>query len=164
MRSVKILQGIPGSGKSYYACQLCAKHVDTALVGIVSADNFWDTLAWKTGKKYWEVYNPMLLSKAHNECLQKFLSILQSPVETDVFIVVDNTNTTIGEIAPYWALADAFGYDIEIIRCAFPVQLAAARNSHGVSLQAILNIQKRIDNFIPMPWWKIRTVNMEWTK
>lgn len=60
-------------------------------------------------------FNGLLLGAAHGECLRNFVSALQTtgPARPSI-VVVDNTNTRQVEVAPYIALAEAYGADIEV--------------------------------------------------
>ena len=53
--------------------------------------------------------------------------------DLNIPIVVDNTNSTIAEIAPYYATAEALECEAEIVCVDCHPDLAASRNIHGVS-------------------------------
>lgn len=137
---VVIMQGVPGSGKSTYI----AEHLKGAVV--VSADHYFDRL----GR-----FDPSLLSAAHGECLTNFNAAVLAKA---ALIVVDNTNTTPVEVAPYWALAQAYGYEVEIVRIVCDPNVAAARNTHGVPVVGVLAMHERLDKFegLAPPWWTIK--------
>ncbi len=116
---VILLKGVSGSGKSTY----CKNNFPDAHV--VSADHFFERLGH---------FDPSLLADAHRECFSNFLALLGDEVET---IVVDNTNITMWELAPYWRLADLQGADVEVHEILAPVQLCIARNIHEVPANAI---------------------------
>ncbi len=78
-------------------------------------------------------------------------------------VVVDNTNTTIAEIAPYAALALAYGHEMEIVYVSCDPAVAAARNIHGVSDLVIGQMVQRLRDLpasLP-PWWPYRKVVAE---
>jgi energy-coupling factor transporter ATP-binding protein EcfA2 len=139
---VTILCGISGSGKSTLA---------KSLGGVVcSADDYF-TLYGKYD------FNPSKLPEAHAWCLRKFVSAVQLGLSD---VVVDNTNTTVAEVAPYAALALAYGHEllIKIILCN--VDVAAARNVHGVPRAGIFKMAERIQGLavsLP-PWWPCEEV------
>lgn len=136
---VTILQGISGSGKSTFARTLSAD--------VVSADNH-----FMVDGEY--RFDPSRLPDAHAECLMTFLACLSSGRN----VVVDNTNTTAVEVAPYYALAQAFGADVEIVRVACDPATAAKRTTHGVPEAAVYAMHRRLESFSGPPWWSIRTV------
>lgn len=142
---VTIMRGIPGSGKSTWA----ATNYPNATV--VSADHY-----FMVGGKY--IYDQSKIDEAHAECMRKFIGYMLS--RTD-HVVVDNTNTTHVAIAPYAAVAAAYGADVEVVTVLADVKLAAARNVHSVPLDAISRMAANIERTqksIPK-WWNPRIVN-----
>jgi len=150
MQSVKVLCGVPGSGKSTYA----AKHFPGAMV--VSADQYF----MKDGEY---CFNPKKLPEAHAECLKAFVNLINPPLGTNFpvyTLVVDNTNITVAEIAPYAALALAYGYELEIVSLSVLPEVAHARNIHKVPLESIKRMAQKMDEEqrrLP-PWWPHRQV------
>jgi predicted kinase len=67
-------------------------------------------------------------------------------------IVVDNTHTQLWEFSGYVQIAEAFGYEVEIVRMDTPVDVAASRNLHGVPLKAVQSMADRFQKVLP--WWK----------
>ena len=121
---VVILSGIPGSGKTTYANNLRGHVVKC------SADDFF----YRNGSYH---FDPSQLGRAHGECLKKFAGNLAKPdsVKPD-FLVVDNTNTTTLELAPYVSLAMAYGKFPELVTFLVNYKLGAKRNKHNVSEDA----------------------------
>lgn len=142
---------------------------------IVSADNFF----MKDGKYE---FDPTKLGAAHAECLRDYIetvrrsSIEMSKCHVAVLrgisgsgksswegkrhydIVVDNTNCSIAELAPYMSIAQAYGANATIIEFHCPVEVAAERNTHGVPL---VNVQKQYNTMMANktpPWWPVITV------
>lgn len=150
---VKILCGVSGSGKSTYIANNFPKAV------VCSADHFF--LA--DNGEY--VFDVKKLSEAHAYCLRKFVQHLQSPGlaggQVGV-LVVDNTNTSMQEVAPYAALANAYGFDTEIIILqADPVE-AHKRNRHNVPLKSVMGQFDRLrglEKSLP-PWWAVNKVRV----
>lgn len=147
---VHILRGVSGSGKSTIA----NGGIRVANRVICSADDF-DGL-------YRNGFNPSLLPQAHAACLKKFVSALQFDVD---HIVVDNTNTTVAEVAPYAALALAYDASLMIttVKCN-DLEAAFARNVHGVPLQGIKAQALRLAlsaEHMP-PWWPQETVESQY--
>ena len=133
-----ILCGISGSGKSTYA--------KTLPVGtmICSADHYFEGDGYK--------FNPDLLPKAHGACLKKAIGC----IALDFPVCVDNTNTTVAEIAPYAALALAYGYELDIIKISCDINEAIERNVHGVPPEVIKAQAKRLDSLKLPAWWPMR--------
>lgn len=138
---VTILSGASGSGKSTWA--MAVEQPAT----IVSADHFFMKDLCSSGITEYQ-FDPSQLPDAHAQCLRDFLDCLTVGIE---HVVVDNTNTTVAEVAPYHALAQAFGYDVVIRQFTGEYD-----NVHGVPAKAVENMRKRAGNlkrFAP-PWWQ----------
>jgi predicted kinase len=147
MSRVTILCGISGAGKSTIAEQIGCE--------VCSADKFFmdDDGNYK--------FNPRFLSDVHTACLREYVELVRGGKHSDV--VVDNTNTTLSEIAPYAALALAYGWEllIRIVKC--DVETAFARNVHGVPRETIEKQASRLSRLkdsLP-PWWPVECVTAE---
>lgn len=140
---IYILQGVSGSGKSSIARKLADEQ------DICSADDFF----MRDGQYQ---FNPAKLGEAHGACLRKYVSLLLVNAQKGRPVVVDNTNTTIGELAPYYSLAEAYGYKPIIVTVECDPEVAAHRNTHGVSLEACQGMAARITvtNAALPPWWR----------
>lgn len=134
--NITIMRGVPGSGKSTY----------TKGRRKVSADSFFEV----DGEYR---FDPRLLPHAHGKCLRDFIDLCRNPEGDE--LVVDNTGTTIAEIAPYAATALAYGHSIKIITLECDPEVAAARNVHGVPRAAVIAMHKRLqeDTAKIPPWW-----------
>jgi predicted kinase len=136
--------GIPGSGKSSFL----KKHHSG--VQVCSADHFFE----KEGQYN---FDPKLLSQAHAACLKKFIAACQAGQD----VAVDNTNLSLSEIAPYIAVAVAYGLDIQVIRVETPSSVAMTRNVHGVPPGAFVHMEKKelkmLEEWPPF-WPPIETV------
>lgn len=143
--NVIILRGVPGSGKSTYV-----KRNPNAVV--VSADHYF------TDDKGLYNFDPTKLPLAHAKCLREFVDALLNhrDWEQDVEIVVDNTNTSVMEVAPYAALALAYGASLRVVTLKCDPVAAAARNVHGVPESTVLAMAKRLEDETPRlaPWWE----------
>jgi predicted kinase len=148
MRKVIVLSGVSGSGKSTYTKSLVG---EAERLSVCSADHyFMSDGVYK--------FDPSKLSDAHGACFRDFLASLQ--INTDM-VVVDNTNTSAVEIAPYILGAQAFGYEVEVhtLMCETEddVKVCAARNAHGVPFQGVMAQHKRLQERQLPPWWTNKT-------
>ena len=140
---VIIVRGIPGSGKSTWI------NNNYPRASICSADHFFidknDNYNFDRNK----------IGEAHKECMATFLTyvmteffdkgrVLRSP------IIVDNTNISIHEVTPYLRVAEAFGYEVEVVRIGSDPDTAYKRNTHGVPLETIKRMHKSMK---PLPSW-----------
>jgi predicted kinase len=134
-----ILRGIPGSGKS----TMVSNNWPSAVVA--SADHFF---RWDGVYKY----DPAKISQAHYSCFRTFLTYCQ---RGEPLIVVDNTCTTIAEVAPYVLAGESFGHRVTILTLSVPPEKAHARQVHGVPLHAIERMADVLEaetSRMP-PWW-----------
>lgn len=140
-KQVTILSGPSGSGKSTFAVNRSDNYT-----AIVSADDFFVNAEGKY------VFDPMKLSEAHGDCFRRFICALISGAD---HVIVDNTNTTVMEIAPYVLGAQAYGYQHVIVQMntLLTPQELSMRNRHGVSWQAIEGQMRRLDALQLPPWW-----------
>jgi hypothetical protein len=147
---VFILRGGSGSGKSTWAQQ----YGDI----IISTDFFF----LDENKNY--KFNPSRIGEAHAETFKKFIGFCQNPPRggtwgedgKDLILVVDNTNTSIAEFAPYAQVAASYGHEVQILTFVYDPLAAFNRNIHGVSLTICMLQHMRLmreTSFIPS-WWK----------
>lgn len=109
------MRGLPGSGKSTWA-----KKQDADV--IVSADDWF----MRSGEYK---FNPAELPAAHDACLSRFLDAIQHGTR---YVIVDNTNLKVWEIAPYYRLAQLFGYAVSIACMDTLLSTCLKRNTHKV--------------------------------
>jgi predicted kinase len=151
MIEVIILSGIPGSGKTTWI----EHNLDLSRVRIFSADHYF------TDSSGVYLFDPDRIQQAHSDCLRRFVSALLE-IERDEYpseqiLVVDNTNTTAWEIAPYYSLAAAWGHPVRIVRTECDPALAHSRNVHGVSMEHVGKMFERMKG-APFPsYWRIDT-------
>jgi predicted kinase len=141
--TVFILRGIPGAGKSRLTKKLLKNRKDSV---VVSADDYF----MGADGKY--RFIPSELGNAHHCCLFSFIEWVERRKRT---VIVDNTNTTVAEVAPYAALALAHDYKVQIITIKANAREAARRNVHGVPVETVLRMAKRLKEETPrLPaWW-----------
>jgi predicted ABC-type ATPase len=152
---VIILSGVSGSGKSTWA-------KDKGV--IFSADSFFMSFDGAYN------FDPSKLQQAHEKCLRDFVEEARamSPHDSpppdcgDAPIIVDNTNTTVEEIAPYYAVAKAYGYEVELVTFHIDLGLAAERSRHGVSFNGIASQEARIKARKLPYFWEIKRTLMVW--
>lgn len=145
MIKVIILSGVSGSGKDTYIKRFQIENPTTKTF-VVSADHFFI----KNGDY---VFDPSKLSEAHGSCLRAFIQHIRNFIEDDGVVFVNNTNTTSEEIAPYYAIASAYGAEVELVTLYVLPHIAAQRNTHGVSLKAIRAMHDRLfERKIPSYW------------
>lgn len=81
----------------------------------------------------------------------------------DSVVVVDNTNTTQSEYAPYAAYATAHRQEVKIVTLLCDPVVAWKRNVHGVPLKDVMSMDHRIRNGIPhVPkYWNHEVISLE---
>lgn len=146
-KTVIVMRGLPGSGKSYYAnghSLTPAEAADRGNVTVLSADHFF----YNSEGEY--VFEPSNLGAAHAFCFREFIKALQA--NTADTIIIDNTNSSEIEIAPYMLGAAAFRRDARVVTVSCPVELCAQRNTHKVPLETIEKMALSMNKPLP-PWW-----------
>lgn len=143
---VYILRGIPGAGKTTFT-----KGLETVKpFGVCSADAY-----FMRGGEY--KFDPSKLGEAHGACLRRFTDLLMTP-HCGSDVVVDNTNTSNLECAPYVALAQALGAEVEFVVFGVDPATCAARNVHGVPEHAVQRMHdtlvREVEN-LPYHWREI---------
>ncbi len=103
MKTLIILRGLPGSGKSTFADFLSENFLDEyGNIPICSADNFF----MKDGKY---IFDKSKLHAAHQRC---HLDVDQAMFQMEPIILLSNTNTTDKEMEPYFELAKKYDYRV----------------------------------------------------
>jgi predicted kinase len=135
LRSLIILRGIPGSGKSTYARYL--KTTFPLETKVVSADDYFLDASGIYR------FDKNKLTAAHNVCFEAAREAMRSNVKN---ILVDNTNTTEKEYDKYIDLAKDFDYKVTIVTFYHDennLQIYADRNTHRVPIEVISTMAKR---------------------
>ncbi len=154
IEEVIIVSGIPGSGKSTWV----KNNTNPYMTEVFSADTFF------LDKNGSYKFDPTKLSQAHSSCLKNFttrLFNLNTSVKDSckITLVVDNTNTSAWEIAPYYSLAQAFNIPVKIIRLIVNPHTAFSRNIHGVEKDKVELMAERITKNPLPPFWNIEEIN-----
>lgn len=139
-----VLRGVPGVGKSTYAATLGGE--------VVNADRY-----FMVNGVYRFDFNK--LGEAHAKCFKSFMNFARWMHDD---IIVDNTNITSVEIAPYMLGAAAFGYEAEVHDChpVNGIESIVGRNIHGVSEAAVRSkYQAQVNEKLPT-WWKFVQVEL----
>ena len=148
-KTVIILRGIPGAGKSSYIRSMVKlAEVDSEQVYVASADDYFMKLepevsgvdGDRTRRVSRRVYrfDPTLLPRAHAECMKGFLEVLAQgrPV-----VVVDNTHIHRWEYQAYELAARISGYEVKIVEVmpltVDELRVCARRNEHGVPVDVV---------------------------
>jgi predicted kinase len=133
-KTVKILSGIPGSGKSTFVKSLLSNNESGV---VVSADSFFiDKL---TGIYN---FNPQLISQAHSKCMSGYIEALYS--DDIELIIVDNTNIRRWEIENYYKLAKKLNFKVDIYAIVpsllSDLKICVKRNVHEVPNSVIFEM------------------------
>jgi predicted kinase len=165
MRKVVVLSGLSGSGKSTYARNLILDHLGIQvgeevtlehILAVMPDDDQRCTISYCSADRYFMKdgeyqFNPAELSAAHNSC---FLAYISALLEEKELVIVDNTNLSPVEIAPYMLAAGAYDYEAEIITLRCSMAMAYERNVHGVPERGIENQWVALNSRQLPPWWK----------
>lgn len=164
---IVLLSGISGSGKSTYAARLVSSPLLPRFRAppiIFSADDFFVGLDGEYR------YQPGLLGQAHGTCFRNFVeAILEARNQALVdnlaripsMLILDNTNTTAIEMAPYAALAQAYDVPLEIHTLHVDIEKAVARQIHSVPRHAIEAQARALSSRVLPPFWVARMMNVE---
>lgn len=147
-RIVYIMRGLPGSGKTTKAKELAGEQG-----AVVSADDF-----FMVDGEY--KFDPSKIGQAHGACFRRAIEHLSfTGLPHPKVLVVDNTNISNIEIAPYVLLAQAHGWDHKIVTLHTTkvgiVAECVKRNTHGVPVERVTAMFEQLLTELPAtpPWW-----------
>lgn len=136
MPRLTIMSGIPGSGKTTWAKQ------NRPNATLISVDDYFTI----NGNYRW------IPNEAHNAAVECMASFLEA-VEANRDVVIDNTNSSVAEISPYYLVGCAYGYRTELVTCYCDPETAAARNIHAVPFDVCNKMHDKIRfRRLPMTW------------
>lgn len=131
-----LLRGLPGSGKSYLAEVL--RKLSGAEMDVCSADDY-----FMVDGEY--KFDPSKLPEAHMQCQSNCFARFS----IDDIAFVANTFTMRWEMSQYLLFVETFGLDLLVLNL-FDAGLSdeelAARNTHGVSVEAISRMRERFEH------------------
>lgn len=161
---VIILRGISGSGKSTLARFLKSEAGDqrgeaAAFLWQIDCQTPIATFSTDTYFMFDGVYRfePSKLPYAHGKCLRDFTEALRVPPTPGLAntLIVDNTNCSIAEVAPYISLAGAYSHVLHIVTLVGDPNTCYKRGTHGVPFSNVLrqdmNLRKSLVDW--PPWW-----------
>lgn len=130
-KTVVIMRGLPGSGKSTTAKYIHNELLDFDIhARVLSTDNYFET----TGKY---IFDRQKLGAAHAWNQSRVYEALKN----GVIPIVDNTNTTIKEMQPYIDMAKEYGFHVVLVEpsteWAMDIDECFKRNTHNVPMEAI---------------------------
>lgn len=135
MKRVIILRGLPGSGKS-------------TLTREISRIRCGDCLIFNARLQLYDTH-PAKAGWAHSECFKMFVL---SAVAGNPVLIVDNTNTTAIQIAPYANVAEAFGYEVHIVEIGCSIVDSITWNIHRVPEDVICRMAMNVSRGVPEDW------------
>lgn len=124
MKSLFLLRGCPGAGKSTLAKAIGGSHVETDM--FFMKDNEYK-------------FDPLLLKEAHEWC-KKTAETAMSRGEDKV--VVSNTFTRKWEMSAYYELAEKYGFTVFSL---IVENRHGGKNVHGVPDERILQMKERFE-------------------
>lgn len=140
-KTVFIIRGLPGSGKSALAESLVSsikQKYGSIRIRIVS-ENFYFEHPDGTFK-----FEKMNIGRARSACLSSFVDGLRDGFQK---IIVDNIHSEIWEYMNFAKLARAYDYQVIILEINCPDQKCAlafhARNTHAIPVSACINLYLR---------------------
>eukprot|EP00118_Oscarella_pearsei_P026888 m.310543 g.310543 ORF g.310543 m.310543 type:complete len:1493 (+) comp52446_c0_seq1:108-4586(+) len=131
-KSLVLLRGLPGSGKSTVAKSLRSD----SKAEICSADDY-----RYSSQGY--AFNQSRLVDVHRQC---FLKCIELVGQGCPMVIIDNTNSHLWEYAVYERLGHVCGYQVKVVEIACPDQAMvgrfAGRNVHSVSIDVSMKMWK----------------------
>ena len=130
MAEIIILRGLPCSGKTSWVRK---QYEDRKKITDVSADKFF----YRSPDGTYQ-FDPTKLSQAHAMCLSDYIDRLNRGLGEDDIVVVDNTNLSAYEIAPYYQLVGALckpSTKVKILEFRTSLEICMSRNRKRQELE-----------------------------
>lgn len=137
MKKLIFMRGASGSGKSTLAHQIAVENTPSV---ILSTDELWHVWLQVNkgyiGHEY--LWNPSALAAAHQVNQAKAKVAMERDID---FIIIDNTNTTYGELEPYLKCVDHTKYEVVLLEPSTEWKLnpdeLGKKNTHNVPWDVI---------------------------
>jgi predicted kinase len=139
-----LVRGIPGAGKT---TQVAGLNLNPNTVRC-SADDFF------INDEGVYVFDLNRIGDAHGACFRKAVAALIEGKD----VIVDNTNISAVECAPYMLAAQAYGAEAEVVTVLCNPRLAAARNTHGVPEARVFAMDAALRAEDLPVWWETRMI------
>lgn len=142
MKTLIIMRGLPGSGKSTLISKLEEQYNMKAT--ICSADYFWYGDREHTPENY--QFDLSKIGSAHKWCQSNAKKAME---RGDQLIIIDNTNLTLKEYKVYALTGAENGYTIiahSIVGCT--AEQSCNSNVHNVPMEACVKMKKRYDRAV----------------
>ena len=139
MKQAIIMRGISGAGKSTLVAE---RWPDAAAV--VCSDDYYPMPRCQGRLTSAEVH------AAYRVCLDRWMRYV---AEGATPLVLDRQSLTWAAVRPYAAVAKARGYHVLVVTVHAELEVAAARNKHGVSLATEAELAASMEDAGTWPTW-----------
>ncbi len=130
--TMTIFRALPGGGKSHLTAPL-----EAAGATVASADRYPKLYTYHPDGSV--SYDVSLADPSHGASYKTAIEAIREGCD----VVVDNTNLSLAEIAPYVAIAQAYRATCEIVTINVNPEIAFARNTHGVPREVFFGTEER---------------------
>lgn len=154
---VLILAGLPGSGKSKLAKELSKIHNNTL---VLSSDDYF----MRSGEYK---FDPAKLGAAHDRCWRDYTGMCDRAgtwMYSGGLVIVDNTNTSPFELAPYVRYATGLRIPVLTLFVSRAFELCVRDQIHGAPLETMQRMSRNLTNTLnDFPsYWNHRIWRQQW--